>query len=226
MMIATSTASPAGIDTQAMRMAMVSSQLRTNAVDDTRVVEAMATVPRELFMPEAARLAAYRDVAIPLGGGRSINTPLATGRLLTVADLQATDRVLLIGAAGGYAAALLAQMVAEVVAVEESASLADLARATLAEQQKVTLVEGPLAAGHPEGAPYDVLIVDGAVEVLPEFLVAQLKPGARIAAGLVDRGVTRLASGRTTASGYGLQPFADIECVVLPGFSRPRGFQF
>jgi protein-L-isoaspartate(D-aspartate) O-methyltransferase len=226
MMIATSLASPAGIDTQAMRMAMVSSQLRTNAVDDTRVVEAMATVPRELFMPEAARFAAYRDVAIPLGGGRSMNMPLATGRLLTVADLEATDRVLLIGAAGGYSAALLAHVVAEVVAVEESASLAGLARTTLAGQEKVTVVEGPLTAGHPEGAPYDVLIVDGAVEVLPETLVAQLKPGARIAAGLVDRGVTRLAFGRTSASGYGLQPFADIECVVLPGFSRPRSFQF
>ena len=226
MMIATSTASPAGIDTQAMRMAMVSSQLRTNAVDDNRVVEAMATVPRELFMPEAARFAAYRDVAIPLGGGRSMNMPLATGRLLTVAELQATDRVLLIGAAGGYSAALLAQMVAEVVAVEESASLAGLARTALAGQEKITLIEGPLAAGYPDRAPYDVLIVDGAVEVLQESLVAQLKPGARIAAGLADRGVTRLAFGRTTASGYAVQPFADIECVVLPGFSRPRGFQF
>ena len=217
---------PATAPMAAMRHAMVSSQLRTNAVSDTRVVAAMATTPREAFLPATAATLAYRDAAIPLGGGRSLNPPMATGRLLTEAELGAGDRVLLIGAASGYAAAVLAQIVAAVVAVESDPALAALAREALADIPGVTVVEAPLAAGHPDGAPYDVLLVDGAVEVLPEALVAQLAVGGRIAAGLVDHGVTRLASGRRTGGGFGLTAFADTECVVLPGFARPTGFRF
>ncbi|WP_244501361.1 protein-L-isoaspartate O-methyltransferase family protein [Sphingomonas gellani] len=215
-----------GTDGQAMRQAMVSSQLRTNAVDDRRVVTAMAEVARERFLPNASSALAYRDTAIPLGGGRAVNPPLATARLLTQAELRSSDRVLLIGAAGGYAAALLAELVAEVVAVEEQPALAEFARGALADVPNVTMVEGPLAAGAPGGAPFDVLVIDGAVERLPVELVEQLHPDARIVAGLVDRGVTRLAAGRVSAGGYGLQPFLDAECVVLPGFEGPRGFQF
>lgn len=222
----TTTAHTTGADPYAMRAAMVTSQLRTNAVSDVRVVAAMASVPREVFLPEGARDAAYRDTAIPLGHARALNPPMATGRLLTEAELGPHDRVLLVGAAGGYTAALLAELVGEVVAVEEDAALADLARAALSDRANVTLVEGPLPAGHTAGAPYDVLIVDGAVDAVPETLIAQVAVGGRIATGLVDRGVTRLAAGRKSAGGYGLMPFADAECVVLPGFERPRGFSF
>ena len=209
-----------------MRQAMVSSQLRTTGVDDVRVVAAMGTVPREAFVPAAIRAGAYHDRAQPLGGGRYLNTPMATGLLLTRAEVIAEDRVLLIGAATGYTAALLALIGARVTAVESDAALAATARANLADEAAVELVEGPLAAGHPEGAPYDLLLIDGAVEVLPDALVAQLRPGARIATGLVERGVTRLAAGRRTDSGYGVVPFLDAECVLLPGFSKPMGFTF
>lgn len=212
--------------TEAMRTAMVSSQLRTNAVSDQRVVAAMARVPRERFVPAEVREIAYRDTALPLGEGRMQNPPLATGRLLTEADLNRDHRVLLIGAAGGYTAALLAEIVAEVVAVEENATLAAMAREALAGVAGVTVVEGPLTEGHATGAPYDVLIVDGAIETVPDALVAQVAAGGRVAAGIVDRGVTRLTSGRRTDGGFGLLPFVDSECVVLPGFSRPPAFQF
>ena len=121
-----------GADPQVMRQAMVASQIRTNAVTDPRLVAAMARVPRERFLPETARTAAYRDTSIPLGHGRWANMPLATARLLNEAELLSSDRVLLIGAAGGYAAALLAEIVAEVVAVEEHPALAALAREALA----------------------------------------------------------------------------------------------
>ncbi len=213
-------------ETRAMRHAMVSSQLRPNAVADQRIVAAMASVPREAYLPETARALAYRDTAIPLGRARAANSPMATGRLLTAAALAATDRVLLVGAAGGYAAAVLARVVAAVVAVETDGALVAAARAALAGDKLVELVEGPLADGWAAGAPYDVLIVDGAVERLPEALVMQVRPDGRVATGLVERGVTRLAAGRRTAGGFGLTTFADAECVLLPGFDRPTGFHF
>lgn len=211
---------------EAMRQAMVSSQLRTNAVNDPRVVLAMGRVARERFLPDEAREFAYRDTAIALGRARYLNVPMATGRLLTEAYLEAGDRVLLIGAASGYTAAVLAELVAHVVAVESDAALVAMARAALDGEGRVELVEGAMAEGWPKAAPYDVLVIDGAVEVVPDALLAQLRPGGRVVTGLVDRNVVRLASGRRSAGGFGLATFADIDCVVLPGFARPRGFSF
>jgi len=210
---------------EAMRHAMVASQLRTNAVSDPRIVAVMARVPREAFLPADVRGIAYRDTAVPLGRGRFQNVPIATGRLLTEAYLLPADTVLLIGAAGGYTAAVLAGLVGHVVAVESDPTLAALAREALAGYSNVTLIEGPLEAGHP-GTPYDVLMIDGSVEHVPEALVAQLVTGGRAVAGIVDRGVTRLASGRKTAGGFALLDFADIDCVPLPGFARPKTFTF
>lgn len=212
--------------TRAMRHAMVSSQLRTNAVSDQRVVAAMASIPREDFLPAEARAIAYRDTAIPVGMGRAANPPLATARLLTAADLGAGDRVLLVGAGGGYAAAVLAELVAHVTALESDAALVALARGALASVGNVALVEGPLDQGWAANAPYDVLMVDGAVERLPDALIAQVRPGGRVVTGLSERGVTRLAAGRRSDAGFGLIAFADSECVALPGFARPQGFRF
>ncbi len=212
-------------DFEAMRHAMVVSQLRTSAVSDPRVVDAMGDVPREAFVPSAQAALAYRDAPLPLGGGRAINPPLITGRLLVAADIRPTDRVLLIGAAMGYAAAVAARLAGSVVALEEDADLAGAARDAIADT-KVTVVEGPLKAGWAEGAPYDVIIIDGAIEEVPDAVAEQLAPGGRLATGLVDRGVTRLALGRRSGGGFGVVDFADLECVVLPGFARPKTFQF
>ncbi|THD35056.1 MAG: protein-L-isoaspartate O-methyltransferase [Sphingomonas sp.] len=211
---------------EAMRHAMVQSQLRTNAVNDPRVVTAMATVPREKFVPEAARRLAYRDTAVAIGNGRELNVPIATGKLLTEAYLLPADRVLLIGAAGGYTAAVLSGLVASVVAVESDKDLAAHAKAALEGYGNVTLIAGPLEKGYAKGAPYDVLIVDGCIEQLPETLASQVAPGGRIVAGIVERGVRRLAAGRAVKGGFGLKAFADIDCVALPGFAAPRGFAF
>lgn len=209
-----------------MRLAMVSSQLRTSAVNDPRVVLAMGKVPRERFVPAGERAFAYLDRQVALGRGRFLNVPVATGRLLTEARLRPEDRVLLIGAATGYAAAVLAELVAHVVAVEVDAELVAHARRELGNEPKVELVEGPPADGWAAGAPYDVLMIDGAVELVPEAPLRQLKPGARVVSGLVDGTVTRLASGRRSAGGFGLLGFADMDCVALPGFTRPQGFTF
>ncbi len=213
-------------DSTAMRQAMVASQLRTSAVSDPRVVAAMAEVPREAFVPAGVAALAYRDTAIDLGEGRSLNTPLATARLLVQARLLPSDRVLLIGAAGGYCAAVLASLVAEIVAVESCPALAAHARTALAATPNVTVVEGPLENGHPEGAPYDVLVVDGAIEELPATLASQVVDGGRIVSGLIERGVFRLAAGAHRGAATALAPFADIDSVRLPGFARPHSFTF
>ena len=196
-----------------MREAMVASQLRTNAVSDPRVVSAMARVPREDFLPENQRTLAYRDTAVPIAHGRAANLPIATGKLLTQAQVRATDHVLLIGAAGGYAAAVLALLARDVVAVESDPALATLARTALSAYSNVELIEGDLTTGAPKQAPYDLLFVDGAAEHLPQALIDQVQPGGRVVTGIEDRGVTRLAAGVRSAGGFGLTTFADVDCV-------------
>ena len=200
-----------------MRTAMVESQLRTSDVDDPRVIAAMASVPREDYVPVERRAMTYVDRPIPLGGGRALTPPLVTGRLLTEAKVAPGDKVLLIGAATGYSAALLAAMGAQVTAIEEEGG-PDIAG--------VSVVRGPLNAGSPAGAPYDLLFIDGAVAEVPAVLVGQLCDGARVVTGVVERGVTRLASGRVVAGVLGLSSVADIEMVVLPGFAAPERFVF
>ncbi|MEA3390926.1 MAG: protein-L-isoaspartate O-methyltransferase [Pseudomonadota bacterium] len=202
-----------------MRTAMVESQLRTSDVDDPRVIAVMARVPREDFVPAQRRAMAYVDRPIPLGSGRALNPPLVTGRLLKEAQVEAGDKVLLIGAATGYAAALLTGLGATVTAVEEE-GVADIAA------PGVSLVRGPLNAGAPAGAPYDLLFIDGAVEEVPAAIVQQLADGARVVTGIVDKGVTRLCSGRVADGLVGLNRLTDIEMVVLPGFGAPKAFTF
>lgn len=203
-----------------MRAAMVESQLRTSDVDEPSVIAAMARVPRERFVPAERVAMAYIDRPVPLGGGRALNPPLATGRLLSEAAVQPGEKVLLIGAATGYAAALLAEIGAVVTAVETPDG------PETATAEGVTLVRGPLAEGAVAGAPYDVLLVDGAVEELPAALVEQLGEDARIATGIVERGVTRLCTGRKAAGTFGLVGMIDMEMVVLPGFAAPERFVF
>jgi len=208
---------------QILRETMVSNQLRTVAVSDPAVVAAMKAVPREAFVPAERVSLAYTDAALPLGGGRALNPPMATGRLLTALDARPGERALVVGAATGYAAALLAEMGLTVTALEEDAALADMARSAL---KGVTVVSGPLAEGWAKGAPYDVILVDGAIEHVPDTLKAQLAEGGRMAAGLVERGVTRLAAGRKAGDALVLADFADVDTVVLPGFALPRTFVF
>lgn len=210
---------------EAMRMAMVSNQLRTTAVNDPRVIAALRAVPREAFVPAERKAIAYVDTLVPLGNGRSMNTPMATGRLLTEAEPVPGDRALVVGAATGYSAALLARLVGHVVALEEDAALLAQARqAGLA--ANVEIVEGPLATGWPAGAPYDLILVDGAIETVPQALIDQLAEGGRLAAAVIERGVSRLTVGRKAGGAYGAVAFADAEACSLPGFAKPAVFTF
>ena len=209
-----------------MRKLMVASQLRPSGVNDPRVIEAMARVEREAFVPTDRKAVAYADRPLPLAGGRELNPPLITGRLLTELHLAPTDRALLIGAASGYAAALLARLVADVVALEENPVLAAAARTVLAGIANVSVVESRLAAGHAAGAPYDVIMIDGAVERIPNTVVAQLADGGRLGAGLIEDAVCRLVIGRKSGGAFGTSAFADGDAVPLPGFARAPAFTF
>jgi protein-L-isoaspartate(D-aspartate) O-methyltransferase len=210
---------------EAMRRAMVESQLRTTGVNDPRVIAAMAEVPRERFVPVERRGVAYADRPVALGGGRALNIPEATGLMLTAAAVRASDKVLLVGAASGYTAALLDRLAAHVVALEEDSALLSFARENLA-GSRVELVEGPLNQGWTAAAPYDLIFVDGLIEQVPDALVAQLADGGRLACAVLDRQTSRLAVGRKSGTGFGLDLFADCEAAVLPGFVRPKTFVF
>lgn len=211
---------------ETMRRAMVANQLRTTAVSDPRVVTAMTAVERERFVPADRAALAYVDTAVPLGGGRALNPPMATGRLLTEAVVDADDHVLVVGAATGYAATLLARLAKSVVALESDAALAGQARANLDGLANVSLVEGPLAGGCADRAPFDLILVDGAVEAIPQALIDQLADGGRIACGIVEQSVLRLVVGRKAGGGFGLVAFADVDTVMLPGFEQPKSFHF
>jgi protein-L-isoaspartate(D-aspartate) O-methyltransferase len=209
-----------------MRAAMVDSQLRTNSVSDPRIVAAMQAVAREDFVPADRAALAYVDVPLSLGGGRCLNAPLVTGRLIVEAAIKTNDHVLLIGAATGYAAAVIAQLAATVVAVESDPALAAHARKALEAYDNVSVCESSLVEGNQAGAPFDVIIIEGAVEGVPAALWGQLRPGGVMVAALADDGVNRLARGQQVDGSGVLLPFADCDVAPLPGFSTPRGFTF
>lgn len=213
-------------DFEAMRLAMVESQLRTTAVDDPRVVRVMSTVPRERFVPEDKASLAYAEMLLPLGEGRRMNLPMATGRLLTELALTPDDHVLVVGSAGGYTAALCAELAKSVVALEEDEALAAHGAKALADYANVENARGPLVEGWARGAPYDAIIVDGAVESLSQPLIDQLADGGRLAAGMVEDGVTRLVYGRKQGDAFGTTAFVDAQSASLPGFERPAAFTF
>jgi protein-L-isoaspartate(D-aspartate) O-methyltransferase len=214
------------LDFSTMRAAMVASQLRTNAVSDPRVVAAMETVARERFVPADRAALAYVDVPIPFSPTRKLNAPLVTGRLLVESHLKLGQKVLLIGAATGYAAALVAELAGSVVAVEVDPALVATAKLLHASDDRICIVEGPLAEGCAASSPYDVIIIDGAVDYVPESLWQQLRDGGILACGLVDHGVTRLTVGRRAGASGSLVPFVDVEAAILPGFALSRGFSF
>lgn len=208
-----------------MRAAMVESQLRTSGIVDADVIAAMAHVPRERFVPAERSAIAYADRSVPLSGGRAINPPLASAKLLDAVSAQPGEKVLLIGAATGYTAAVLAKIGAKVVAVESDAALLAEAGSALS-GDAVTLIQGDLAAGAADKGPYDAIIIDGAVEQVPDALIDQLSAQGRLAVAILDRGVTRYALGKRHGDSFGLHVFGDGESAVLPGFAKPKGFVF
>ncbi|MBU6266860.1 MAG: protein-L-isoaspartate O-methyltransferase [Sphingomonadales bacterium] len=181
---------------------MIDSQLRTSGVNEPWVLAAMAAVPREDFVPEAARGAAYIDRAIPLGNGRSLAAPLVHGRMLVEAAPTPADNALLVGDGAGYLAALLRPLVGSLDAVD------------------------PADAGTASGGSYSLIVIDGAAEILPEALCARLADDGRLVTGSVLRGVTRLSVGRKAAGQIALLPLAEIGIPVLSELAAPKRWSF
>ena len=200
---------------------MIDSQLRPVGVTDQAVLEAMGSVPREQFVPDEARPLAYTDRSVGLGGGRFLAAPSVTGQLLSQMAPAKGDRALVIGGGTGYAATLLAHIGCEVTAVESAPDLAARAR-----QLGITVVEGPLEAGHKAGAPYQLILIDGAVEYVPEPIIKQLADGGRLGTALLERNISRLIVGQKVAGAFGYLSVSDAGVAALPGFSRPRPFKF
>ena len=208
-------------DFAAARLAMVESQLRPQGVTDRGVLDAMGAIARERFVPDDARALSYADRALPLGGDRFLTAPSVIGQLLTEMAPVAGQRALVVGAGTGYSAAVLAAIGLEVVAVESSPELAERARAA-----GVEVVQGPLHDGFAKGAPYEQILIDGAVEVIPEPIIEQLANGGRLGAALIDRGISRLVVGRKAGIAFGYLSIADAGAPLLPGFTPPPAFTF
>jgi protein-L-isoaspartate(D-aspartate) O-methyltransferase len=208
-------------DYTAARRVMIESQLRPTGVVDPAIVGAFAAVERENFVPESLRPLAYADRAIALGDRRFLTAPSALGKLLMQMMPRSGQRALVVGAASGYSAEVLRRMGLDVIALDSSAPLAGNAR-----ELGLNVVEGPLEEGWKKGAPYDQILIDGAVEQIPETIVRQLADGGRLGTALIDRGVTRLVVGRKVGDAFGYLSVADAGMPVLPGFNRPRAFTF
>ncbi len=209
-----------------MRKAMVVSQLRTTDVSDPRVIGAMAEVAREDFVPSANRSIAYSDRGVAIGEGRALNTPLATGLLINAANIRDDDNVMIVGAASGYTAAVVSKLTESVIALEQSAKLVSKAQANLATEKNISIEKGKLADGFEKGGPYSVILIDGIVEQVPDALEAQLAENGRLVAAISDSGVSRLALGRKAGGTVSYQFFADCGGCVLPGFEKPKSFEF
>jgi protein-L-isoaspartate(D-aspartate) O-methyltransferase len=208
------------------RRMMVDGQVRTADVTDLRILAAMQEVPRERFVPQASAALAYLDLDLPVGAGRCLIKPMVLGKLLQEADIKATDRVLDVGCATGYAAAILARLAANVVALEQDAALAQAAKSALSGMPNVTVMTGPLADGWRQGAPYDVILLEGTTEVTPKALCGQLSDGGRLLCIQGRAPATKATLYVRSGADTGARPIFDAAAPVLPGFVKPPAFAF
>jgi protein-L-isoaspartate(D-aspartate) O-methyltransferase len=212
---------------QPLRTMMVDTQVRPSDVTKFPIIAAMLEVPREEFVPPAAAPVAYMDAPVPLVGTREMPDARTLAKMLDALDLTIEDEVLIIGGSLGYSAAVLARMTASVVMVEEEAEMAAEAEATLAAQgvDNAAVLHAPLTEGAPKAAPFDVIVVEGGVETVPEALTAQLGPEGRIAALFQQGAVGQCRIGYRAASGRITWRYAfDASAPVLPGFAATREF--
>lgn len=178
------------MDLAQARRNMVDNQLRTNQVSDPLVLDAMMAVPREHFVPSDRRGVAYVDEDLALGQGRFLMEPMVLGRLLQAALIQPTDVALEIGCATGYGTAVLARMASTAIGQEETAEAAARAMALIGELgvDNVATVTGPLVEGYPAQAPYDVILISGAVQKVPQVILEQVAEGGRLVTVLASDG--------------------------------------
>jgi len=212
------------------RRHMVDGQVRPADVTDLRVISAMLEVPRERFAPPAATSLAYLDLDLPVGEGagapRRLLKPIILAKLLNAAEIEPTDKVLDVGCATGYTAALLARIAGQVVALEQDPGLVKTAQAALAALSNVTVVNGPLVDGWAQGGPYDLILLEGATEIEPQAFCRQLKDGGRLVCVLGSAPGAAAMLYRRSGDEFGGRPVFNAAAAVLPGFVKPPAFAF
>ncbi|WP_371059879.1 protein-L-isoaspartate O-methyltransferase [Rhodosalinus sp. 5P4] len=208
------------------RTNMVDTQIRVADVTKFPIIAAMQEVPREVFVPREKREVAYVSENVDLGDGRVVLEPRTLAKMLDLLDIQPDELVLDIGAGLGYAAAVMARLAEAVVAVEDDAARAKDAQALLSDQNadNVAVHHGPLTEGAPEHGPYDVIVVEGAVETLPDAITDQLKDGGRIACLFQEGALGMVRIGYRLDGAMSWRFGFNAGAPVIPGFERHAAF--
>jgi protein-L-isoaspartate(D-aspartate) O-methyltransferase len=219
-------------DFAVLRQRMVDNQVRTSGVTDHDVIETFSTVPRELFVSAADRPFAYADRELPLspsaGGGRTMMPAAQLARMVQLLPLRRDGKAMIVGCGVGYSAAILARLTGQVIAVEEDPTLAAAASEALRMDgmANARVVEARLVEGFAAEAPYDAILVDGAVEFMPDALIDQLAPGAALVAMLREGGTSRAMLYERVGGEAARWPHFDAWGGLLPGFATKREFVF
>lgn len=216
-------------DYAAARFHMVEGQIRPNRVTDPRLVAALREIPREQFVPKPMRGIAYVDEDLAIGGGRYLMEPMVLARLLQEAEIGPEDVVLDIGCATGYSAAVMARLATTVVAVESDPELAARATETLAALglDNAVVVQSALTEGYPAQAPYDVILIDGAVSEVPRHLLEQLTEGGRLVTVVAPpRAVSQARLYTRFGDTFPSRVLFDANTRLLPGFEPKPRFEF
>jgi protein-L-isoaspartate(D-aspartate) O-methyltransferase len=219
-------------DFSTARQKMVDCQVRPSDVTDLRIIDAMLAVPREVFVPERQRALAYLDLDLDVSEGgsarRFLIKPAVVAKMLQAADIKGTDSVLVAGCATGYTAALVAKLAGQVTATEVDPSLAAKVREVLAQLglERVTVRAAGVTEGDPANAPYDVIILDGATEMIPDRLYRQLKEGGQLVGVFAMTQPPRATIVTHSHGDFGNRPLFDASVPVLPGLERRPAFVF
>lgn len=219
-------------DFSTARQNMVDGQIRPSNVTDWRIIDAMRSVPREAFVSAEQRSLAYLDLDLDLDvTGRGLHflmQPVVTARLLQHAEIASTDHVLVVGCATGYVAALAARLAGRVTATESDADLAEQAATTLQQtgSGNVTVRVAAAADGVPGDAPFDVIILNGATEIIPTTLYQQLRNGGRLAGVFADGKPQHAIMVTRSHDDFGTRVLFETSVPVLPGLARKPAFVF
>ncbi|RYH11658.1 protein-L-isoaspartate O-methyltransferase [Tropicimonas sp. IMCC6043] len=208
------------------RTTMVDTQIRPSDVTKYPIIDALLDVPRELYVPDSQKDAAYAGTNVPLAPGRVLLEPRTFAKTLEAVDIQPGELVLDIGAGYGYSSAVIARLAEAVIALEEDESMAEEAEATLGNEavDNAAVVTGPLAEGAPQHSPYDVIVVEGGVAELPAAIADQLKDGGRIACLFVEGAVGAVRIGYKLDGRINWRFAFNAGAPVLPGFETAKAF--